>query len=295
MECVLLTSDGGSSELVVDMTPKKREVQGILAGDVSFLGQWYKTEEVEGVVLVVNKGLQETGFKQENEGKKLKKGEVKIQRNTHVLQPPFNKMIVFGDIFLMRTTEDGTPVPFTKKEYVKYAKRTDIEEFEVDDDESDDGMGFSGSEDDDSDMESLGESDSDDDMGEEEAMFEMIMGAVQRKFADENGREPTEDELNALSSAIMEKMGGGEEGEEEEDMSGEELDDIEEGDDDVEEVEEEVPVPVKASKKKAPAAKKAAPAKKETKKAAPAKKETKRAVPAAKKQPAAKNTKKGKK
>ena len=305
VSCVILETNGKTTEKTVDMTPKKREVQTLLKGSVTFLGQWYKCPEVEGVVLVVNKDLQDAGFKQQKEQAKknarvLKKNEI-IDENPHALQPPFNNMVVFGDIFLMRTTEDGTPVPFGKEEYLKFARRTDVEELEIDDSEEE-GSDLSAIEEGDSDDDEEGETDSEEEEEEEEGdMFAMLMQMVVQKFIAENKREPNKKELTALQAAIEEKIGGppggGEEEFVEEDISSEEED---EEIDKVafakmlkKKVKEKKEKAISSPVKKAASKKAASPTKKPAAKkaASPVKKvAAKKAAPPAKKAPPAKET-----
>ena len=114
VSCVFLPSGSGQSsaarEITIDMTPKLRKVQEAVGGDVSFMGQWCHPQ-VEGVVLV---------SRREQSG----------PANEHKLQPPFHDAKVCSPILLMRTDEDGTPVPFTLQEYEAWQK-VEVEEHVV--------------------------------------------------------------------------------------------------------------------------------------------------------------------
>ena len=107
VSCVLLPAGSSlnspPSEVTIDMTPKLRKVQEVVGGDVSFVGQWCHPQ-VEGVVLVSARDSSS------------------MPLNEHPLQPPFHDTEVKGPILLMKTDEDGTPVPFTLQEYEAWQK-----------------------------------------------------------------------------------------------------------------------------------------------------------------------------
>lgn len=126
-----------------------------------------------------------------------------------VIQPPFHEEKIFGDVLLMRTSEDGTPVDFTKAEYEKFAARTDVENIEIpeDEDEEVDPEDYDSHEDDE---EVEGESDLEEE--EEEAdegnLLDMLMPIILQKFEAENGRAPEAHELEAIKAAMLVKFGG---------------------------------------------------------------------------------------
>ena len=119
-------------QIDVDTTPKKSMVQQILGGTFTFLGQY----EDEGIVLMIRNvdGEQEHS----------------LQINSHVLQPPLQETIVWGDILVMKvaaTNEDLSDdeedeendkelvkVPksdeffldYTKADYIAFSERTDV-------------------------------------------------------------------------------------------------------------------------------------------------------------------------
>jgi hypothetical protein len=229
VSCVLLKADGTITNLKeVDMTPKLRSVQKLLGGEVTFLGQWAHEPEVEGVILITLK----------TEVKKSKK-------NKHELQPPFRGVEVKGDIFLMRTDEEGVPVDFTVEEYEAFAKRTDVGDVDIpEDDEEEEEEDEDEDDDDEEDDDEEGDEDDDEEDEEDEEegganeMVEQLVQMVTAQFKGREGRDPTAEESAGFRTAVMNKLGLPEDGDE--DDEDEELDTIEEGDEDEEEEEEEV-------------------------------------------------------
>jgi len=155
----------------------------------------------------------------------------RLALNPHQLQPPFHDTTVRGDVLLMKVAADeedeGTTsstatadatsstsnedffLNYTKEEYAKFAARTDVravspvaatddeeEEMVEDEEESDD------------DEEIEGEDDSEDEDDGEGGLMELLMGQVLQRFQQENGRMPDEQELQALETAIAQKLGG---------------------------------------------------------------------------------------
>jgi hypothetical protein len=112
VKCVLLVADGTSQEVVIDMTPSKRELKSFFGGDFYFIGQW---EDI-GVILVGggNKGI--------DNGKPV---------TQHILQPPFHGKHgnIQGDVILYRSNNDGIPQNFSLGEYIDFTQK-EIEEWE---------------------------------------------------------------------------------------------------------------------------------------------------------------------
>merc|ERR1711935_110335 len=107
---VILLADGSVIEEDLDMTPRQRNVQTRLGGEVTFLGMYHSVEEVDGVVVVIRKDAKEMGH----------------ALSKHKLQPPFRNDDIYGDALLMRSDFEGNPIPFSKAEYDMFAARTDI-------------------------------------------------------------------------------------------------------------------------------------------------------------------------
>ena len=237
---VILSASGKIREETLDLTPKLRTIQGLLGGDVTFLGQWAEPC-VSGVVLVVRRGQDESS------GLPLLTG--------HKLQPPFHNKVIYGDVVLMRTGEDGIPIAFTEGEYDSW-KKMKIEEFEVDEDEEEEDVDEDEDEDeDDGEEEDLeGDFGSDDDSGEEDDMMDFFLGHIVEKFEKEHGRAPEPEELEALKGALNDKLGGmmggaGAEDEEEDELSAiAEEEEEEEGEEEEEEAAEEVVKPTKRAR-----------------------------------------------
>merc|ERR1712157_456205 len=81
VKCVLIKSEMEIEEVVVDTTPSKREVEGILGGPITFLGQYVKS----GVVAMTVKD----GF------------EVDI-----VLPAPLDDLEIKGNVLLMKVSKE---------------------------------------------------------------------------------------------------------------------------------------------------------------------------------------------
>lgn len=112
VKCVLLVADGTSQEVVIDMTPSKRELKSFFGGDFYFIGQW---EDI-GVILVGG------GTEGTDNGKPV---------TQHILQPPFHGKLgdIQGDIILYRSNKDGIPQNFSLAEYIEFTQK-EIEEWE---------------------------------------------------------------------------------------------------------------------------------------------------------------------
>jgi hypothetical protein len=155
------------TEINVDTTPRKSQVNSILGGPFTFLGQY----EDEGIVVMIRRPPPD--FADGDDGDS--KDDDNLSINPHRLQPPFHNAVVLGDILLMRVApvaeevaevvlnedDDGamtstskeTPslrinknddeeffLDYTKDDYLKFAARTDIialDDEEEEDDESD--------------------------------------------------------------------------------------------------------------------------------------------------------------
>ena len=134
--------------------------------------------------------------------------------NPHKLQPPFDQTQVHGNILAMKVAEEDMEqasneeffLNYTKEEYAKFAARTDVvpPNAMAEDDEEEEEHCEESEEEEEGSVE--GEDDeSDEDDGE--AFMDLLMGQVLKRFVEENGREPEEQELLALKSAIAQKMG----------------------------------------------------------------------------------------
>lgn len=132
--------------------------------------------------------------------------------NQHKLQPPFHKFEIRGDVLLMKLDGESNPVDYSKESYEAYSK-LELPEWTLDEIEE--------SEDD--------ESDGD--------LFDHVLSQLVDKFKTEHsGRNPTQQELNALiaeAENMVDEMEGNPDNED--DDSGdedEEDEDFTEGSDD---------------------------------------------------------------
>ncbi|GKY99053.1 hypothetical protein MPSEU_000861000 [Mayamaea pseudoterrestris] len=169
------------------------------------------------------------------------------QVNPHKLQPPFDEVVIHGDLLLLRVAEtdevldkddededengdeEANTKPakdltvlsnqeffldYTKDEYIAFASRTDVvapEPPEHSDEEEDEEE----EEDEDDDDEEEGDEDDGDedeafelgDDGDREGLLNLLMNEVLRKFREDNGRGPNSEEVLAMRSAVAEKLG----------------------------------------------------------------------------------------
>lgn len=208
--CVLLKQDGQTEEIIIDMTPRLKETQKILGGDVTFLGQW---EEME-VILMINRNQS----KDDN------------RKNQHKLQPPFHEVVCYGDILLSRSDANGDPANFTLQEYTDFTRLT-IPEWGVDDIDDMDRKAC-GSDDDNDCIEEGSNEDGINDSDNEETLGKLKSHCFD-SFVQQNGREPTEEEMESMLDNLMAKLGEGI-GDDDDDDDGnwEDVDDEDEDSDD---------------------------------------------------------------
>ena len=93
-------------EMVVDFSPKKRVVEEVLGGRITFVGQWERIS-----VVIVQRADQEDLVAS---GAPL---------NEHKLQPPFHEEVLRGDLLLMRTDDEGEPENFTLQVRLRHIGR----------------------------------------------------------------------------------------------------------------------------------------------------------------------------
>eukprot|EP00980_Cylindrotheca_fusiformis_P029259 scaffold22779_cov137-Cylindrotheca_fusiformis.AAC.1 len=202
VNAVLLSArDGVVKDLQVDTTPKKQMVKQILGGPFTFLGQY----EDEGIMLMMRKDQDDL--------------KLRLPINKHKLQPPFQESVVHGDILAIKVASEEEEakssavmsneeffLDYTKDEYEKFAARTDIQIPKPPPTKAPDTtMSDEGEESEEEEEEEVdGESDSED---EEGGFMAVLMGQVIERFQQEHGRMPNEQELQALESAISQKLG----------------------------------------------------------------------------------------
>ena len=204
VSCVLLKADGSIEALDVDMTPSLGKCQEVLGGELTFLGQW---EDLQVILLISKEQTSKSG----------------LEKNKHKLQPPFHDAIVYGDILLTRSDDDGEAAHFGLDEYETF-KATKITEWEP---TKDDSQNSDDSEDDDEEEE---EEDDEEDSGDEEVeemdeeeALAMIMPALINAFKEEYGRDPNESEIADLKEKVL----MGDDDEEEDDDDDDASDDME--------------------------------------------------------------------
>jgi hypothetical protein len=179
VKAVLLKADGSSVQIDYDTTPRKHQVKEILGADPTIIGEWHEIQ----VILV--KGRIES---------------LNVPVNEHKLRWPFHVEEVRGDILLYRVDESATPIDFTLEEYKAWAARAGAEDtqkaeaFEKAQEEQ------QSAEDDDDDKEML--------QMDESVMRAQVHNMVRRQFAVKFGREPTEEELETFSQAVLNQFFG---------------------------------------------------------------------------------------
>ncbi|CAK4073217.1 unnamed protein product [Aphanomyces euteiches] len=167
VKCVLLKADGAIEQVTVDMTPSKQEVKALLGGACHFLGQY---EDIE-VFLMCNPEAQE---------------DESVAMTTQKMQPPFHGRLgqIRGDILAFRTDANGEQKDFTVDEYKKFLE-LEIPEWEPEEDE---------------------DSEDDEDAQDEEGYKKAALAYFVEEFKEENGRDPTEEELEAITAKVEEEM-----------------------------------------------------------------------------------------
>jgi len=204
VDAVVLSAAGNVKAIRLDTTPKNQMVAKTLGGPFTFLGQY----EDEGLMLMIRRDPDDS-----------------LPTNPHKLQPPFHDATVQGDILVLKVAPE-TPeekentqevfkpndeffLSYTKEEYEAFAARTDIvvvSPSKSDEPMSDEEETSDEQEEDDEEVEGEDDSEDEDEAG---GFMAMLMGQVLQRFEQENGRQPNEEELKALESAISQKLGGG--------------------------------------------------------------------------------------
>lgn len=145
------------SQVDVDTTPKKRSVEKLLGGPITFLGQY----EDLGIVVIALRCNNVDRDHSLSAGRTASENLIDDGNlptlNPHKLQPPLHDLEVRGDILLMRVHPDEDNdvdddqkmtkkdekseffLDFTREEYLKFAARTDIIVPEDSDNEANDG------------------------------------------------------------------------------------------------------------------------------------------------------------
>lgn len=158
--------------------------------------------------------------------------------NPHQLQPPLHNERVRGDILVLKVAEtkeelDSEDAPthmeipsndefflnYRLDEYIQFASRTDIPEFEVKSDEDGEGSADEDEEGDEAPEAAAGEDDDDEEglpirPGDEEelddedkaAMFNLVMNEVLRQYREEHGRGPDTKELLEMRATIAKEL-----------------------------------------------------------------------------------------
>ena len=169
----------------------------MLGGDeVCFLGQF--RGDMEGLIVVVlDKAKRED-----------------LPKSIHSLPPPFHGKKIMGDIVMLKVDEDGEYVDVDIQEWRQYDekwKRGELEEWEVDEkegeEEEEDEQGDDDESSDDEDGQEYGESDSEDEAIDQSSLLDQLMPHLKEKFAKENGRQPTEEEIENIKAVVEGKFG----------------------------------------------------------------------------------------
>ena len=232
-------------EIELDTTPSEKGVNKVLGGPFTFLGQ-FPTEGTVAMVRRELPGDDEEELKTlgvhklkelcrewsvPTEGILEKEDlvqallEAQLPINPHKLQPPLDGCVVRGDILIVKVAEtkeeldeedeDADPsklvVPsneeffldYTRDEYVAFASRTDVEAPKVepaDDEEEEEDP-------DDADDEDFEFGEEDVEEGDGNAMLNLLMAEILRKFREENGRGPDSEELLELRKQLAMQLG----------------------------------------------------------------------------------------
>lgn len=229
-------------EIEVDTTPSKGHIQEILGGPFTFVGQFESEGTMAMAKKQVPEDLSDLSIKElrtlcgefgidtktmvEKHDLIAALEREQLPINPHKLQPPLHDIVVRGDVMLLKVAEtkeeldeEGESPPqnlemmsneeffldYTKKEYIQFASRTDIEipppsnedSEEYDDDEEE-------ISDDEEDDEPTDEGIDEDEAG---SILNLIMGEVLKKFREENGRGPNTHEVLELRSQVAAQLG----------------------------------------------------------------------------------------
>ena len=107
-------------------------------------------------------------------------------------------------------SNDDFFLDYTREEYLKFAARTDIPEYEIDDgdeEEEEEEEAAGGSDEDNGSDEEFEMEAPDDDDDAQVGMMNLIFGQILRRFREENGRGPDTRELLEMRSALAERLG----------------------------------------------------------------------------------------
>jgi len=238
--CVLIRGAGNGSEssediiteVSIDTTPQKREVENLLGGPITFLGQYAE----EGVVVMTKKKQQQQQQSSEGDTSNDTDG-----RNRIKLPMPLDEVVAYSALLMKVSQEEEGEgegdffLDYSKEKYLDLVSRggekrqeippleenANADEEEVDEESNDEEC--SGSEDDDDDADSdvvVGDeddydedfSDADEDMdldSDEEriGMLNLCMGQILRRFHEENGHGPDTRQLLEMRHALAIKLG----------------------------------------------------------------------------------------
>lgn len=232
-------------EIELDTTPKKNEVEQVLGGPFTFIGQY----EEEGIMLMALRDgiLLEDDEEEEATDLQEEHHHPKRHWNPHKLQPPFDQLKISGDILVLKVAEVDDPLDepdnnnqaqqaqqasltalsndefflhYTKEEYLKFAARDDVVPPSLPEENEQEDCGENGlvGEDveecsgDESEQGTDGDEDEEDDeeIDEEEAkgaMLNLVLSTCLKKFREENGRGPDTQELMVLKLTVAQKLG----------------------------------------------------------------------------------------
>lgn len=206
------------TEVRVDTTPQKREVENVLGGPITFLGQYIE----EGVVVMTKKEDEEN--------------DTDTTRNRIKLPMPLHEVVAYSALVMKVSQEDDDDdnatnedffLDYSKEKYLDLVNRggeTRQEPIEEDDEGEQSNDEVSDDDDGDLDADSDGvvlddDDDYDDDFedddeemdldSEEEriGMLNLCMGQVLRRFHQENGHGPDTRQLLEMRHALASKLG----------------------------------------------------------------------------------------
>jgi len=224
------------TEVSIDTTPQKREVEHLLGGPITFLGQYAE----EGVVVMTNKEEQQQQTPSSSEEENTNDG-----RNRIRLPMPLDEVVAYSALLMkVSQEEDGEGegdffLDYSKEKYLDLVNRggekrpehpilqednnsgSDGEEDEELEQSNDEENNSDVSDDDDaaSDGPVLGDDDYDEDFSDAEedmdldsdeeriGMLNLCMGQILRRFHEENGHEPDTRQLLEMRQALAIKLG----------------------------------------------------------------------------------------
>lgn len=160
---VLLHIDGSFEEVKTSLV----DANTILGGGSHFHGGWAENN----TIMLVNSNQTDEG----------------LELNRSILQPPFHKHTIRGNILIIKTDNNGNRTDFTLSEYKNFLS-LDIEEWELDNEEDDGNIEY--------------DDNNDDDDIDDAALYDDIIASVNADCVSKFSRDMTEEESELIIQLV---------------------------------------------------------------------------------------------